>query len=75
MIRDKSIFGFIPRISSNINNIRRLIMIKKTVSSLLAVLFLAGSLATLVGCNTMEGAGKDMERGGEKIQEKADEHK
>ena len=50
-------------------------MIKKTVSSLLAVLFLAGSLATLVGCNTMEGAGKDMERGGEKIQEKADEHK
>jgi entericidin B len=63
--------GFIPQISSKINNIRRLIMIKKTVSSLLTVLF----FATLVGCNTMEGAGKDMERGGEKIQEKADEHK
>jgi entericidin B len=63
--------GFIPRISSKINNIRRLIMIKKTISSLLTALFLAGSLATLVGCNTMEGAGKDLERGGEKIQEKA----
>lgn len=46
-------------------------MIKKTVSSLLAMLFVAGTLATLVGCNTMEGAGKDLERGGEKIQEKA----
>lgn len=29
---------------------------------------LAGFIA---GCNTMEGAGKDLERGGEKIQEKA----
>ena len=25
----------------------------------------------LAGCNTMSGAGKDIERGGEKIQEKA----
>ncbi|MGH8727497.1 MAG: entericidin A/B family lipoprotein [Burkholderiales bacterium] len=25
----------------------------------------------LAGCNTMEGAGKDLERGGEKVQEKA----
>jgi entericidin B len=29
---------------------------------------LAGFLA---GCNTMAGAGKDLERGGEKMQEKA----
>lgn len=42
-------------------------MIKKTVASLFSVLF----MVALVGCNTMEGAGKDMERGGEKIQEKA----
>ncbi|MBA2351209.1 MAG: entericidin A/B family lipoprotein [Burkholderiales bacterium] len=28
-------------------------------------------LALLAGCNTFEGAGKDMERGGEKIQDKA----
>lgn len=25
----------------------------------------------IVGCNTMEGAGKDIERGGEAIQDKA----
>ncbi|MCW0209823.1 entericidin A/B family lipoprotein [Achromobacter veterisilvae] len=27
--------------------------------------------AVTAGCNTMEGAGKDIERGGEKIQQKA----
>ncbi|HET6756183.1 MAG: entericidin A/B family lipoprotein [Burkholderiales bacterium] len=39
-------------------------MIQKIVAILAALLFLAG-------CNTMEGAGKDLERGGEKVQEKA----
>jgi predicted small secreted protein len=29
------------------------------------------TVAALVGCNTMEGAGKDMERAGEKVQDKA----
>lgn len=38
------------------------------MTRLLAVLMLAGFIA---GCNTMEGAGKDLERGGEKIQDKA----
>jgi predicted small secreted protein len=66
---------FIPQINSKINNIRRLIMIKKTVSSLLSVLFLAGSLATLVGCNTMEGMGEDIQKGGSEIKEEAAEHK
>ena len=32
-------------------------------------------LAGLAGCNTMQGAGKDIERGGEKIQKEAQEHK
>lgn len=50
-------------------------MIKKTVSSLLAMLFLAGALATLVGCNTMEGVGRDIEKGGSEIKEEAAEHK
>jgi predicted small secreted protein len=36
------------------------------------VVVLAGFLA---GCNTMQGAGEDLERGGEKIQEKAKEEK
>jgi predicted small secreted protein len=32
-------------------------------------------LAGLAGCNTMQGAGKDIERGGEKIQKEAQENK
>lgn len=28
-------------------------------------------LALLAGCNTLQGAGEDLERGGEKIQNKA----
>jgi entericidin B len=32
-------------------------------------------LAGLAGCNTIQGAGKDVERGGEKIQKEAQEHK
>lgn len=38
------------------------------MTRLLAVLMLAGLIA---GCNTMEGAGKDLEKGGEKMQQKA----
>ena len=42
------------------------------IKRLLAILVLAGFVA---GCNTIEGAGKDLERGGEKIQNKAEEKK
>jgi predicted small secreted protein len=38
---------------------------------ILATLTLLGLLGTIAGCNTMHGFGEDMERGGEKIQEKA----
>ena len=38
----------------------------------LCVLLAVGALA---GCNTMEGAGKDIERGGEKIQDSAKDTK
>lgn len=41
----------------------------KTKTWALATALLLSSL--LVGCNTMHGAGKDIERGGEKIQEQA----
>jgi len=34
----------------------------------LLLLFVFGMLA---GCNTMEGVGRDMERGGEKVQDSA----
>lgn len=50
-------------------------MIKRIFALFLASLFLAGTAVTLTGCNTMEGAGKDIERGGEEIKEEARENK
>ena len=43
----------------------------------LSFLFLITALVGLfnAGCNTMGGAGKDIERAGEKIQENADNHR
>lgn len=42
-------------------------MIKKMYLTLITFLLLLGSL-TLTGCNTVEGLGKDIQRGGEKIE-------
>ena len=39
----------------------------------LAAVFLVLVYATLVGCNTMAGLGRDIERGGEKLQGEARE--
>jgi predicted small secreted protein len=50
-------------------------MTKKLISTLLATAFVAGAFATLAGCNTVQGAGKDIEKGGEKVQQEAVEHK
>lgn len=50
-------------------------MIKRIFMSLLATLFLAGAVATLTGCNTVEGAGKDIQQGGKAIKDEANEHK
>jgi entericidin B len=43
-------------------------MLNKLVATLLAAMVLAG-------CNTIQGAGKDIERGGEKIQDAAGNQK
>ena len=48
-------------------------MIKKFIAQLLATAFLAGTFAVLAGCNTVEGAGKDIERGGAAIKNEANE--
>ena len=42
----------------------------------LIALVIAASFAALstAGCNTMQGVGKDVERGGEKIQKESIEH-
>jgi len=41
------------------------------LQKIFATLMLLGMLGTIAGCNTMKGLGQDIERGGEKIQEKA----
>lgn len=50
-------------------------MIRKMISSLLAALVLAVSFGTLAGCNTMAGAGEDIEQGGRALKHEAIEHK
>jgi entericidin B len=50
-------------------------MIKRAFTSLLAVLFLFGVLGALGGCNTVEGAGKDIQAGGKAIKDEAKEQK
>ena len=39
------------------------------------VIALAFAVSFLAGCNTFSGLGKDVERGGEKIEKKADDAK
>jgi len=37
----------------------------------IVALLLLAAFGTLAGCNTMEGVGRDVERGGEKVQDAA----
>jgi entericidin B len=46
---------------------RRSIMARK-VLTVLMMLGILGSMSALSACNTVAGAGKDIERGGEKVQ-------
>lgn len=41
----------------------------------LATLVLAAALGLLAGCNTVQGLGQDIERGGEKLQNAAERAK
>jgi entericidin B len=50
-------------------------MIKRILSPLLATLFFVGFFGSLAGCNTVEGAGKDIEQGGKAIKNEAREQK
>lgn len=45
------------------------------VRFLLALIAMAVVIPQLGGCNTMQGAGKDIENAGEAIQDEAEEHK
>lgn len=50
-------------------------MIKRIFTSLTAALFLASFFGALAGCNTVEGAGKDIEQGGKAIKNEAREQR
>ena len=50
-------------------------IMKRFIALALAATFSLPSFALLSGCNTMEGAGKDVQAGGAKIKEEAKENK
>jgi entericidin B len=50
-------------------------MMKRFFALLMATVFMAGTAVSLTGCNTMEGAGKDMQQGGKAVSDKANENK
>jgi predicted small secreted protein len=50
-------------------------MLKKIFVRLSVMLLLTGVLGTLGGCNTMAGAGKDVERAGQAIEQGANDAK
>ena len=50
-------------------------MLRKTIATLLATAFLAGLFGSIAGCNTMEGLGQDIQRGGSAIRDEANEHR
>lgn len=51
------------------------IMFKRIVSMLFASVFLAGLFGLTAACNTIHGVGQDLEQGGAKIKEEANERR
>ncbi|MFA6179108.1 MAG: entericidin A/B family lipoprotein [Methylophilaceae bacterium] len=45
------------------------------MNRILAVVLLVAGVLALTACNTMEGVGKDVQKGGEKIENAADKNK
>lgn len=60
-----------PRTGTELSNRRKGYTMKRVIALVLAASF--AMLAT--ACNTTQGLGRDIERGGEKIQKEAVEHK
>ena len=50
-------------------------IMKRLIALALAAAFALPSVALVTGCNTVEGAGKDIQAGGAKIKEEARENK
>ena len=67
-----------PGLYAEFSTNKETVMLKRTLALLLAAVYSASFLVTLSvisGCNTVEGAGKDIERGGRAIKEEAREHR
>ena len=47
----------------------------KAIAAILMVTMVTAMTFVVTGCNTVEGVGRDIERGGEKLQGEAREHK
>lgn len=50
-------------------------MFKNTFVSLLTAFFIIGTAISISGCNTIAGAGQDIEKGGKAVKDEANEHK
>ncbi len=50
-------------------------MLKRTILGVFASMLLVSAFGSISACNTMHGVGQDIERGGEKIQHEANEHR
>lgn len=50
-------------------------IIMKAIASILMLAVAMAMTFVVTGCNTVEGVGRDIERGGEKLQGEAREHK
>jgi entericidin B len=53
----------------------RNIMAKRIATTVLSLLILLGAISALSACNTMEGAGKDVQHGGRALEDSADRNK
>jgi len=60
---------------SNPTNAKEVIMNLKLTALKLTAASVALAIAFLAGCNTMEGAGKDIKKGGESIENSANKSK
>ena len=63
----------VSSIKADPKNNNGVFIMKRLIALILAATYVL--LAGLAGCNTIQGAGKDVERGGEKIQKEAQEQK
>ena len=50
-------------------------MAKRMATTILSLLILLGAVSALSACNTIEGAGKDVQHGGKALEDSADRNK